>query len=315
MPEPPAISTRPADATPTEVLPSRRLLAIGLMSAALLCFACLDACAKWLTPQIGAVPTIWIRYAGSVLLVFLFVNPWRTPGFHRTASPWLQAARSVLLLGSTALNFLALQYLQLTQTMTIMFVTPLLVALLSVPILGEWIGPRRLAAIGVGFIGILVVTRPGMGAMHPAAFLSLAGACCYALYSILTRILAARDRSETTLFYSGLGGMLLLLPFAPASLVWPQNPDAIWPMLAIGAFGAVGHALLILAHRFAPATVLTPFIYSQLIWMLILGYLVFGDWPDGWTFAGAGIVIGSGLYLLHRERIVAARESATRKAT
>jgi drug/metabolite transporter (DMT)-like permease len=289
------------------------MLGIGLMMAALACFACLDACAKWLTPQIGAVPTIWVRYVGSVLLVALLINPWRTPGFHRTSSPWLQGVRSLLLLGSTALNFFALQYLQLTQTMTIMFVTPLLVALLSVPLLGEWIGPRRLIAIGVGFIGILVVTRPGTGAMHWAALLSLAGSVCYALYSILTRILASRDRSETTLFYSGLGGVVLLLPFAPAALVWPDNPAVLGPMLAIGALGAVGHGLLIAAHRFAPATILTPFIYSQLIWMLILGYAVFGDWPDGWTFVGAGIVVASGLYLLHRERVVAGREASERE--
>jgi drug/metabolite transporter (DMT)-like permease len=223
----------------------------------------------------------------------------------------LQAGRSLLLLASTALNFIALQYLQLTETVSIMFATPLLVALLAGPLLGEWAGPRRLAAIGVGFLGVLVVTRPGFG-LHPAAFLSLTGAVCYALYSIATRVLAGSDSSATTMFYSGLAGVLLVAPVVP--WVWSVPASGlVWlMMIVLGAMGAFGHWLLILAHARAPAPVLAPFIYTQIIWMIALGFLVFGDLPDGWTLAGSAIVIASGLYLLYRERVRAAPPALAR---
>jgi drug/metabolite transporter (DMT)-like permease len=281
----------------------QRLTGIALICGALFCFACLDAIAKWLTPQIGPLPTTFTRYLVSVVLVFLFLNPWTQPGVMVTAKPWMQWVRSLLLFGSTIFNFLALQHLQLTESMSIMFLGPLVVALLAGPILGEWVGVRRLVAIGIGFAGILVVTRPGLGGVHPAALYSVAGVFCYAFYAILTRILAAHDSSATTMVYSGLGGLLILLPVVPFAWVWPDTPLTAAMMVLIGAFGAFGHWLLIIAHRLAPAAVLSPFIYTQMIWMLILGWLVFGDLPDRWTLAGAGVVIASGLYLLHRERV------------
>jgi drug/metabolite transporter (DMT)-like permease len=280
-----------------------RIKGILLLTLALVCFSFLDTCAKLLNPVIGPGATVWTRYAVSVLVVFVFINPWTTPDVMRSNRPWLQALRSLLLLGSTVGNFYALQYLQLSETITIMFVAPLIVALAAGPILGEWVGPRRLIAIGVGFIGVLIVTRPGMGSMHWAALLTLAGAFCYAFYSILTRILAAHDRSATTMVWSGLAGVILLLPFAPQPSSLPSDPVVITLMVVMGLLGAAGHALLILAHRHAPASVLAPFGYSQLIWMVALGYLVFHDVPDRWTMIGAAVVIASGLYLLHRERV------------
>jgi drug/metabolite transporter (DMT)-like permease len=287
----------------------RRLIGIALMCGALLSFACLDAAAKWLNQTLDPVLTVWVRYVGSVAFVFLFVNPWTTPGVARTARPWLQAGRSVLLLGSTALNFFALKYLQLTETVSIMFATPFIVALLAGPLLGERVGPRRLAAIAVGFIGVLIITRPGLGGLHPAAFLSLGGAVCYALYSIATRILAAHDSSATTMFYSGLAGIVLVTPLVPFVWSLPDSPLVWATMVVVGAFGALGHWLLILAHARAPAPVLSPFIYTQIIWMIALGFVIFGDLPDGWTLAGSAVVIASGLYLLYRERVRNARPS------
>jgi drug/metabolite transporter (DMT)-like permease len=281
----------------------RRLIGIALMCGALFSFACLDATAKWLNRSLDPVLTIWVRYIGSVAFVALFVNPWTAPGVARTARPWLQAGRSVLLLGSTALNFFALTYLQLIETVSIMFATPFLVALLAGPLLGERVGPRRLAAIALGFVGILIITRPGLGGLHPAAFLSLGGAVCYALYSIATRVLAAHDSSATTMFYSGFAGLLLVTPLVP--FVWsvPDSPLVWLMMIVVGALGAFGHWLLILAHARAPAPVLSPFIYTQIIWMIVLGFVIFGDLPDRWTLGGSAVVIASGLYLLYRERV------------
>ena len=289
-PGPPAASRR------------RRLQGIGLMCLALVCFTLLDGTAKWLGRSMDPLAVVWARYAVSMVAVSLFVNPWNTPGLARSNRLGLQIARSVLLLVSTAMNFMALQHLQLAQTISILFATPLIVALLSGPLLGERVGPRRLAAIGVGFVGVLVITRPGLGTMHPAVLLSVAGAVAYAVYNVLTRRLAAHDSTATTLFYSGLAGTALTTPLLPIVWTQPPSPEA-WILLGmIGVFGAAGHWLLILAHARAPAAVLAPFIYTQIVWMTALGYAAFGDLPDLWTLAGGLIVIGSGLYLLHRER-------------
>jgi drug/metabolite transporter (DMT)-like permease len=281
----------------------QRLIGIALMCGALLCFSCLDSIAKWLTPRVGIIETTFVRYLFSVLLVSAFLNPWTQPGMLITKKPWMQATRSLLLFACTVLNFLALQHLQLAQTMSIMFLTPLLVALLSGPILGEWVGPRRMAAIAVGFLGVLIVTRPGLGGIHPAALYTVIGVIFYAFYTILTRILAAHDSSATTMFYSGLGGLIFLIPIVP--FVWknPQTPLEMFLMVALGAFGAVGHWMMIKAYRLAPAPILSPFIYSQIIWMMLLGYIFYDDIPDFWTLAGSSVVIASGLYLLQRERV------------
>lgn len=289
-----------------------RLIAILLMVGAVLFFSLLDASAKWLGGAMHPMQVVMARYLVSVVLVSLLLNPWSRPGILQTRRPWLQGGRSLLLLGSTALNFVALQYLQLAETVSIMFATPLVVALLAGPLLGEWAGPRRLIAIGVGFLGVLAVTRPGFGGLHPAALLSVGGCLCYALYSLSTRMLAASDSSETTMFYSGIGGAVLMLPLLPLFWSWPAEGLSWLLMLATGAFGAFGHWLLILAHQRAPATVLAPFIYSQIVWMIGLGWFVFGQIPDRFTFIGSGVVIASGLYLLYRERVRAVPEGSAR---
>lgn len=278
-----------------------RLKGILLMLAALACFSCLDATAKALNQRMDAAQVVWARYFFHFLLAFVVLNPWTTPGLTRTAKLPLQVGRALLLLVCTASNFVALIYLQLDETMSITFATPFLVAILAGPILGEWVGPKRLAAIMVGFLGVLVVTRPGLGGLHPAAALSVLGCVAYALYMITTRVLAKHDSTATTFFYSGLVGVVVMTPIVPFVWTWPSALD--WGlMVAVGGFGGLGHFLLISAHRLAPAAVLAPFIYAQLVGMIILGYLVFGDAPGPWTLAGSAIVIGSGLYLLMRER-------------
>lgn len=300
-----ALMQRPP--VPPHTLPSTtdrraRLAGIGLICAALFCFTLLDTTAKWLGGRMDMIQVVWARFAGHFLLSFLFVNPWTVPGLVRSRRPWLQLGRSALLLGSTAFNFTALRFLQLDQTSAIMFTTPFLIAALAGPMLGEWLDWRRWTAIAVGFTGVLLVTRPGAGGIHPAALFSLMAAGCFALYSITTRILAAHDATETTSFYSSLVG--LLAASIPVAWFWtpPSAPATVAGMVVIGAFGWVGHWVLIVAHRYAPAPVLAPFSYSQIVWMTLSGAVVFGDRPSRWTLAGAAVVIASGLYLLTRER-------------
>ena len=287
-----------------------RLTGIALMCGAVACFAMLDTTAKYLNLYMSTLQVVWARYTGAFLFPFIVSNPWTRPGLTRTKRPLLQLVRSMLLLASTLCNFAALRYLQLDEAIALIFSTPFFVAALSGPILGEWVHWRRWTAIAVGFVGVLVVTRPGAGSFHPAALLSLSAALCYALYSISTRILARTDSNETTLFYSNLVGFLALMPVVPFAWTTPGDPLVIALMVATGAIGSFGHYLLIAAHRLAPAAVLSPFIYIEIVLVTALGFLVFGDVPSRFTLTGAAIVVASGLYILQRERAVRAKQGS-----
>jgi drug/metabolite transporter (DMT)-like permease len=281
----------------------QRLTGIALMCGAVALFACLDATAKYLSAEMAVLQIAASRYVGAFLLTLLVSNPLTQPSLLRTGSLKLQIVRGVLLVSSTVLNFLALRWMQLDEVLSIIFTFPFIVAIASGPMVGEWMGWRRWSAICFGFAGVLVITRPGFGAIHPAALLSLAATICYGIYAVLTRVVSRVDSNQTSLFYNNAVGALIMLPVLP--FVW--TPPADWLAAAllagIGVLGSVGHFFLIAGHRLAPASVLSPFIYTQLIWVVILGYLVFDQLPNGWTMAGASMVIGSGLYLLHRERM------------
>lgn len=289
----------------------QRLTGIGLMCVTMVCFACLDSTAKYLNHFMDTLEVVWARYTGGLLLALILSNPVSRPAIMKTKRPSLQIGRSVLLLGSTLLNFFALRWLQLDQATSILFATPFLVALMSGPMLGEWVGWRRWIAICVGFAGVILVTRPGFGGIHPAALLSVASLCCYAFYIISTRVLSRTDSSETTLFYSNLFGAVVMSMVVPFVWTTPDRWLHVALMLGMGALGSTGHYLLIIAHRLAPPVVLAPFMYTQLIWVIALGFLIFGDLPNQWTLAGAATVVASGLYLLHRERRVGKAVTAT----
>jgi drug/metabolite transporter (DMT)-like permease len=285
----------------------QRLVGIALLVGAVACFSCLDASAKWVNRTTDPIQTASVRYVGSFLLVSAFLNPWTRAGIFRTRSPWLQCGRALCLVLATLCAFTGLRYLPLTQMTSITFASPLIVALIAGPILGERIGAKRVVAVLVGFMGVLVVTRPASGGMHPAALLAVAAACANALYSVTTRLLASRDPADTTLFYTGLVGSLVMLPVVPFVWAAPASPLVWLLMAALAVFGTLGHWLLILAHKHTPASTLAPFFYAQLLWATILGYLVFGEAPDRWTLIGGGIVMASGLYLLFSERGTRAR--------
>jgi len=279
-----------------------RLTGIALMCGAVALFACLDTTAKYLNTQMDTLQIAWARYTSAFLLTFIVSNPLVQPGLLRTKQMKLQIMRSLLLVGSTALNFLALRWLQLDEALSIIFTFPFIVAIASGPMLGEWIGWRRWVAICVGFGGVLMIIRPGFGGMHPAALFSLAATLCYGFYAVITRIVARTDSNQTSLFYANFIGALVMQPVIP--FVW--QPPSSWAIALLltgtGVLGSLGHFLLISGHKLAPASVLSPFVYTQLIWVVILGYIVFDHVPTGWTMAGAAVVIGSGLYLLYRER-------------
>jgi Permeases of the drug/metabolite transporter (DMT) superfamily len=288
----------------TEIANQRRqrLIGIALMCAAVAMFACLDTTAKYLNTEMDSLQVAWARYTSAFVLTLIVSNPLTQPGLLRTGRPKLQVVRSLLLVASTALNFLALRWLHLDEALSIIFTFPFIVAIASGPMLGEWLGWRRWCAILFGFAGVLLITRPGLGGMHPAALISLAATICYGLYAVTTRIVARTDSNQTSLFYANMIGALVMLPVIP--FVWeaPRDWTVALMLTGTGVLGSLGHFCLISGHKLAPASVLSPFIYTQLIWVVILGYLVFDHVPTGWTMAGAAMVIGSGLYLLYRER-------------
>lgn len=295
----------PTDPKP-EPLPTNRLKAIGLVTLAVTMFSCLDGTAKYLVSveQLPVGQIVWMRFSSHFLLALLAFGLISVPRLLSTRRPIHQLARSVLMLFSTLLNVLALRYLRLDQTTTIIFLAPLTVALLAGPALGEWVGWRRLIAVLVGFTGILVAIRPGFAAFHPAFLLALGCMLSYSCYILITRYLAAHDPSEVTLFYSTLVGTIFLVPWAVMDWVWPRDAFTWLLLMSLGFWGGLGHYLLIIAHRWAPASSIAPFIYMQLVAVTAIGYLVFGDLPDVWTITGSAIIVGSGIYLLNRERAV-----------
>ncbi|MEZ5900350.1 MAG: DMT family transporter [Hyphomicrobiaceae bacterium] len=289
---------------------SDRVKAIGLMCTAVTLFSCLDASAKYLVTKVG-LPTaevVWLRFLGQMFLMVAILGPNAVPDLLKTQKLGLQIMRSLLMAATTTFNFIAVKYLRLDQTVSIAFLAPLVVSALAGPFLGEWVGWRRMVAICVGFVGILIVVRPGFTQVHWAFGVALMSMLVYAMFMLLTRKLSAFDPPLVTLFYALLVGTIFGAPIAFSVWVWPAD---IWQwarLLSLGALGGAGHYLLILAYRLAPASSVSPFLYFQILSMVALGYFVFGDVPDRWSLLGSSVVIAAGIYLVHRERVTAREE-------
>jgi drug/metabolite transporter (DMT)-like permease len=266
-------------------------------------FVCLDVTAKSLMQTHPVNQVVWARFTFHLLLVLAFLGP-RAPTLVRTRRPGLQLLRSVFMLAANGMFFLAVRSMPIVDASAIMFVGPLVVTALSVPLLGEQVGGRRWAAVAVGFAGALVIVQPGPGLFQSVAVLPLFGACAFGLYQITTRMLTHSDPALTTLLYTALVGTVVASASLPLGWVWPAAGGWILMVMA-GAFGAVGQFALIRAVQAAPLSVVAPFNYLTLLWSAVLGYLVFGDLPATSTYFGAPIIVASGLYVLHRERVTA----------
>lgn len=282
---------------------------ILLMMLAGFLFVVMDSTAKYLSGSYPVTQIVWARYIFHLLTLPLLIGRGSWLAVLATRRLGLQLLRSLMLLGSTFFFFLAVKFIPLATATAIGFVGPLLVTALSVPFLKEKVGPRRWAAVIIGFGAVVIIIRPGAELLHWAVFLPLLVAACFAIYQITTRILSATDSSLTTLFYSATAGavaMTLVLPFEE----W-RTPDlAGWGLMAfLGLIGSLGHFVMIRAFTHAPASSLAPFSYLTLVWATLLGFVVFGDLPDRWTVLGAVILAASGLYVLYRERKVKAGES------
>ncbi len=284
------------------------VVGIGLVLMAIFLFTCLNGSVKWLTLSHDPLMVAWARQLGALVFMLVAFMPKHGLRLLRPRMPSAQVARGMYLLGSNVLYFFGLSYMDMASGAAIQLTGPLMVTALSAPLLGEKVGWRRWLAVTIGFIGALIIIRPGVD-MRWAALFFLASAFCSTFYQITTRHLAGYDNAATAATIAAVVGAAALTPVVP--FVWdaPEDWLTIGLFLALGVFAGLGHFLFTSAYRYAGASTLAPFSYAHLLGAAIVGFILFGDFPDLWTWVGAAIIVGAGLYVAHRERRAAARES------
>lgn len=271
-----------------------------MMALAFFLFAATDAQAKLLTAWFHPMQIVWTRQLGLLagVLVLLTVTG---PSILRTRRPELQVLRGVLVVFSASCFVFALRYVPLADAVAVSFVAPFMVTIMGALFLREKVGLRRWSAVTIGFVGTLIVIRPGLGVVHPAVFLVVAAATAFALRQILSRALAASDRTATTVAYTAIASVLLLS--APLPFFW-ETPEAVWQLallVGLAVCAGLGELLVIKALETGQAIVLAPVHYSLILWATFYGWLIFDQLPDRWTWLGAAIIVATGLYIVHRE--------------
>jgi drug/metabolite transporter (DMT)-like permease len=279
--------------------PSRDYLkAVGLMVVGFSLVPGMDVIAKYLSADYSVFQVAWARFVFHFLFVFPIVW-WRHRGDLWPQMPRLQLARGVLQLSATLLFFAAISQIPIADALALLFVYPLLVTALSPVLLGEHVRGSQWLAIAIGLVGVLFILRPGTGAFHWASVFSLGASVCFALYMITTRRVAGTSPPLVTLIYSAPVGALLLTLGTPWFWIPPRPRD--WAlMISIGFLAACGHFAIVKAFELAPASRIAPFGYVEIVAATILGYLVFGDFPDAWTFVGIGIITAAGVLVTYR---------------
>ena len=275
---------------------------ILLVITAVAVLSVLDSLSKYLTRFYPINLVAWARFTFHLLFVIVALGPRYGLALVRTARPGAQILRGLLLAMSSVLFVSALKYMPLAETSAISFLAPLLVTMMSVLFLKEKVELARWIAVLCGFIGVLAIIRPGSSVFTWAVFLPMGCAVTYAAYQILTRRLAGLESPYTSIFYSGLVGTLLLSAMLPFSWVQPQSFLHVALLVINGMLGGLGHLILIKAFEHAPASRLAPFSYLQLIWVMAIGFVAFGDFPDNWSLVGIAILMTSGIYTATHQR-------------
>jgi drug/metabolite transporter (DMT)-like permease len=279
-----------------------KTLPILLMIGAVFCFASMDATAKYLMKEIGPAQTIWARYTVQAILVTVLILP-KINVYGRTKYPKLQFLRSVALMMATTLFFFAFSRLGLAEASAIFNISPVLITLGAFLFLREQIGPRRVIGILVSLLGALIIIRPGSGVFTIYAILPLGAAIFYSTYSLATRFVGTDESPWTSLFYSAIFGAICYSIYIVFN--WnPMSNNALLLTIIIGLFGTAGHICLIRALTLGEASLVAPFIYTNLLFTTILGFVLFGNFPDFWTIVGALIIVAAGIYVWARDHAV-----------
>ena len=275
---------------------------IALILTSTIFLGCSDVTAKYLSATLPSIEIAWIRF----LVFSLLMVPGMLPGTRlfalRTERPGLQVMRGIALLSSSLFFISGLRFLPIAEASATGFIAPLFVTALSIAFLGEKVGVRRWLATITGLIGVLIILRPGSSAFHPAAFFPIVSALAWAGTLIMTRTMSGRERAVTTMTWSAITGVCVISALVPLVWVTPSWHDILFGVF-IGIASTAGQWIVVLAFRYADASVLAPFSYTQLVWVSVLGFFVFGEIPDLWTIAGAAVIVCSGLYTAHRERV------------
>ena len=275
---------------------------IALILASTVFLGASDVTAKYLSTTLPSIEIAWIRF----LVFALIMSPAMMPGSPlyalRSQRPGLQMMRGVTLLASSLFFISGLRFLPIAEASATGFVSPLFVTALSIVFLGEKVGVRRWLATAVGLIGVLIILRPGTTAFHPAAFFPIVSALAWAGTLIMTRMMSGRELAATTMAYSSIVGVCILSALVPFVWVAPSWHEILFAVF-IGVASTAGQWIVVLAFRYADASVLAPFSYTQLLSVSILGFVIFGELPDIWTITGAAFIVASGLYTAHRERV------------
>lgn len=281
---------------------TENLRGILLMCGGVAAFPFMNAAVKLLAPHYPAAQITWARFTGHLIVMLLVFLPQYRWKLLRTRRPVVQIGRSFLMLASNLLFVMAIGTIPLATASAIGFTAPLIVTALSVPLLRESVGWRRWSAVLVGFAGALVVIRPGSGFRDPSVLLLLLSSLAYALYQIATRWVGQYDNAATGIIFAALLGSLVMSLAMPFVFVMPRTLLDGLLFCSLGLLGGFGHYLVIRAFQCGPAAVIAPLGYVELIGTTILGYLIFGNFPDAWTWVGAGMIIASGIYIAARER-------------
>jgi len=308
---PPATTARLDRALLSDKRPSKRTAparadhpfrGIALILASTVFLGISDVTAKYLSATLPSIEIAWIRF----LVFALIMSPAMVPGSPlfalQSRRPGLQVMRGVALLGSSLFFISGLRFLPIAEASATGFVSPLFVTALSIIFLGESVGLRRWIATAVGLIGVVIILRPGSGAFHPAAFFPIVSALAWACTLIMTRMMSGREHALTTMTYSSITGACIVSALVPFVWVTPSWHDILFGIF-IGIASTAGQWIVVLAFRYADASVLAPFSYTQLLWVTVLGFVIFGELPDIWTITGAVFIVASGLYTAHRERV------------
>ena len=281
-----------------------------LIMTAVAMFVVLDTMSKYLSRFYPVPVIVWARYVFHLLLVVVALGPRLGLDLVRTRRLRAQLVRGLLLAGASLFFVFAIQQMPLAETSSITFLAPVLVTLMAAFILKEKVEFARWLAVAGGFAGVLIIVRPGSGVFHWASLLPLGSATCFACYQILTRKLANLESPYTSIFYAGLVGSVIMSLALPYVWTAPLSLNHALLFVAIGIIGGASHLILIQAYDCAPASKLAPFSYTQLIWVMLSGYLVFGDFPDHWSLLGIAVIVASGIYIATHQRLTELQQRA-----